>query len=89
MGLELSTDDGVRGATYAELAYQTAGRAGMWTKAPDPVDVSSWIERALVLSEAGTPARCKALIARGFWSATGDIRGGSRSVGHRRGAWGS
>jgi tetratricopeptide (TPR) repeat protein len=71
--LELSSDSGVRGATYAELAYQTSFRAGMWTKAPDPGDVSLWIEQGLALAEAGTAARCKALIARGFWSPTGDV----------------
>jgi hypothetical protein len=71
--LALTNDLGVQGATYAELAYQTSFRAGMWTKAPDPVDVSSWIEQALMFAEGGTAARCKALIARGDWSASGDV----------------
>jgi tetratricopeptide (TPR) repeat protein len=71
--LALSTDVGVRGATYAELAYQTSFRAGMWAKAPDPHSVSSWIEQALLHTEPGTAARCKALIARGTWTASGDV----------------
>ena len=71
--LQLSIDPGVRGATYAELAYQTSFRSGMWPKAPSPDDVSSWIEQALAFAETGTAARCKALIARGFWSASGDV----------------
>ena len=66
--LALSADPRVRAATYAELGYQMSFRAGMWTKAPDPDAVASWIEHALVLTDPQTSARCKALIARCFWS---------------------
>ena len=66
--LAVCIDRAVCGATYAELAYQTSFRAGMWNRAPDRQLVSSWIDQALKLSEQGSAARCKALVARVFWS---------------------
>jgi class 3 adenylate cyclase/tetratricopeptide (TPR) repeat protein len=66
--LSIGIDPTVRGETYAELAYQTSFRAGMWNKAPDRDLVSSWIEHALRLSAPGTAARVKALCAQVFWS---------------------
>lgn len=50
--------------TFSELAFQTATRAGMWKRRPDPQLIEGWIERALELSATDTPARAKALIAR-------------------------
>ncbi len=70
--LERTSDPAVRGATYAELAYQTSFRAAMWPTAPNPGTVSSWVDQALALTEPGTAARCKALIASAFWSTTTD-----------------
>ena len=55
-------------ATYAELAYQTSCRAGMWKKAPDRNLVDGWIAKALELSEPKSAARAKGLIAKIFWS---------------------
>jgi tetratricopeptide (TPR) repeat protein len=78
--LELSGDPGARGATYAELAYQTSFRAGMWPRAPDPDDVSAWIEQGLALTGRATAGRCKALIARSFWSATGEVAAAQEAV---------
>jgi hypothetical protein len=71
--LDLTEDPAVLGATYAELAYQTSFRAGMWPQAPDPVEVESWIHQGLSLTRPDTGERAKALIARSFWSTTGDI----------------
>ena len=48
---------------YAELAYQTVQRAGMWKTQPDSSVVSGWIEKALDLAQDGTDARAKALMA--------------------------
>jgi class 3 adenylate cyclase/tetratricopeptide (TPR) repeat protein len=66
--LELTDDDRVRGETYAELAYQTSFRSGMWMRAPDRELVDGWIERAVELSEPDSPARAKVLCAEVFWS---------------------
>ena len=49
---------------YAELAFQTIARAGMWGTAPPSELVQGWIERALELAAPDTAARAKALIAR-------------------------
>jgi class 3 adenylate cyclase/predicted ATPase len=49
---------------YAELAFQTMARAGMWGTAPSSDLVQRWIERALELAAPDTSARAKALIAR-------------------------
>jgi tetratricopeptide (TPR) repeat protein len=57
----------VLGELYAELAYETTGRAGMWTRFPDRDLVEGWIDRALELAEPGTRARAQALIAIGYW----------------------
>src|SRR5439155_25131607 len=36
-------EEPVLGELYAELAYETSGRAGMWTQFPDPDLVQGWI----------------------------------------------
>jgi tetratricopeptide (TPR) repeat protein len=65
--LELTDDRLTRGETYAELAYQTSFRAGMWTRAPERALVSSWIVNGIELTEPGTAARVKALCAQVYW----------------------
>jgi class 3 adenylate cyclase/tetratricopeptide (TPR) repeat protein len=67
--LELTEEPRLRGATYAELAVQTATRSAMWRRRPDRAVVHKWIDQALELTEPETPARVKALSARGFWAA--------------------
>jgi hypothetical protein len=55
------------GEVYAELAYQTAQRAGMWQRRLDTSLVEGWIERALAGSVEGTPASVRALVASSLW----------------------
>jgi class 3 adenylate cyclase/tetratricopeptide (TPR) repeat protein len=52
---------------YAEMAYQTSGRPGMWTRFPDRDRVDGWIDRAMELAEPGSRARAQALIALCYW----------------------
>jgi hypothetical protein len=66
--LELATDPATRADTYADLAHQTAIRAGMWRTRPESEVVNGWIEQALELAEPESPARAKALIAHAFWA---------------------
>lgn len=66
--LELTSDRAVRARTYADLAHQTSGRAGMWKTAPDHDVVAGWIETALELADPETPERAKALIAKAYWA---------------------
>jgi class 3 adenylate cyclase len=65
--LETSTDPAFTADTYAELAFQTAIRSGMWVVRPDSALLGSWIDRALELADPESPARAKALLARAFW----------------------
>jgi class 3 adenylate cyclase len=52
---------------YSDLAVETAGRPGMWTKRPDPLLVKGWIDQALELAPPASPARAKALTALAAW----------------------
>jgi class 3 adenylate cyclase len=56
------------GDVYAELGLQFVNRAGMWKTQPDPAVAGEWIDRALELTEEGTEARAKTLVARAIWS---------------------
>ena len=67
LSLELAEHETEAAEIYGELAYQTAGRSGMWKKAPAAALVHGWIERALDLGGPASPARAKALIASVFW----------------------
>jgi class 3 adenylate cyclase/tetratricopeptide (TPR) repeat protein len=62
--IELAEGEDATGDLYAELAFQTLVRSGMWRTLPDRVLVDDWIDRALELAPANTPRRAKALIAR-------------------------
>jgi class 3 adenylate cyclase len=62
--IELATDDATAADLYAELAFQTLVRAGMWGVAPPADLVDGWIVRALELAGRDSAARAKALIAR-------------------------
>ena len=62
--IELASTDSTTADLYAELAFQTIVRAGMWGSAPDAEIVEGWIRHALELAGPETGARAKALIAR-------------------------
>ena len=65
--LETSNDAAFQADAYAELAFQTAIRSGMWTTRPDSTLLERWIDRALDLAGDQGPARAKALLAGVFW----------------------
>jgi class 3 adenylate cyclase len=62
--IELADDDATRADLYADCAFQTIVRAGMWGTAPEAKVVDDWIEHALELASHESAARAKALIAR-------------------------
>lgn len=64
--LELNTDPEIAADIYGELAIQTQSRRGMWMLRPSNELIEGWIASALELAKTGTPARAKALIARGL-----------------------
>ena len=62
--IELAGDGPATAELYAELAFQTLIRTGMWDAAPEAGLVAGWVDRALELAEPHGAARAKALIAR-------------------------
>ena len=62
--IELADDGATQADLYADCAFQTLVRAGMWGTAPEAKVVEDWIARALELASADSAARAKALIAR-------------------------
>jgi class 3 adenylate cyclase len=52
---------------YAELAFESAMRGGMWKRPLDHAFVQRWLARALELAEPGGVARARALVARSMW----------------------
>ena len=62
--IELADDGATRADLYADCAFQTIVRAGMWGTAPEAKVVDDWIEQALELASRESAARAKALIAR-------------------------
>ena len=65
--LQVCVDRATCADTYSLLAFHTSVRAGMWKRRPDPELVEGWIQQALELSDPGTPARARALLAQSFW----------------------
>jgi class 3 adenylate cyclase len=66
--MEKTTDPATVGDLYAELAYETAIRSGMWRRRPGKELVDGWIERALAETDRDTPGRARALIALASWN---------------------
>jgi len=64
--LEVCPDRATCADTYGLLAFHTASRSGMWRVRPDREVIGEWVERALELSEPGTAARARGLIARAY-----------------------
>jgi hypothetical protein len=52
---------------YADLAFETALRSGIWRRMPERELVANWIERALASAPAESAARAKALAAKARW----------------------
>jgi class 3 adenylate cyclase len=65
--LKTCEDPATCGDTYSLLAFHTATRSGMWKRRPEQGLVDGWIERALELTDRGSEAYVRALIARGYW----------------------
>jgi hypothetical protein len=64
--LEGTTERAIEADTYSVLAFHTATRAAMWKRRPAHDLIAGWIDRAMELSESGSPAHVRALIARAF-----------------------
>jgi class 3 adenylate cyclase len=62
--LELTTDDRELAETYAELAFESALRGGMWKRRPSEQMVDEWTSRALAHVKPRSPEHVKTLVAR-------------------------
>ena len=60
-------DERVRSELYAELAYESALRSGIWQQMPDRTRIDDWVDRALAGAPPDSRARAMALIARARW----------------------
>jgi class 3 adenylate cyclase/tetratricopeptide (TPR) repeat protein len=65
--LELSDDPVERADAYAELAFQSATRSGMWRRRPERDVMEDWTSRALAGVQQGGAAHVKALLARVYF----------------------
>jgi hypothetical protein len=77
--LQGASDPAERAAIYADLAFQTSTRRGMWKTRPADDLVEEWIEQALELAEPASAARAKGLLARSFVEPEGS-EGAAREV---------
>lgn len=71
--LELDDDPAVVADVYGELAIQTTSRRGMWMRRPANDLIEGWIENALTLAGPGSRSQAKALIARAWLTADGNL----------------
>jgi class 3 adenylate cyclase len=62
--LELTEDERERAETYAELAFDSALRSGMWKSRPPEHVVDEWTSRALAHVQPRSPEHVKTLVAR-------------------------
>jgi class 3 adenylate cyclase len=65
--LELTDDARERAETYADLAFQTASRSGMFQSHPARELSREWSSLAIAGAPAGSSAHVRALIAQGLW----------------------
>ena len=63
------TDDPrVQSELYAEIAFESALRSGIWQQMPERSTVDTWVDHALASSPPDGRARAMALIARARWN---------------------
>jgi len=62
--LELTEDERQRSETYAELAFESGLRSGMWRRRPPEHVVDEWTSRALAHVKPRSPEHVKTLVAR-------------------------
>jgi hypothetical protein len=65
--LQLTEDRGALAELYAELAFESVMRGGMWKRPLDHALVEGWIGRSLDLAQPGGAAYARALVARSLW----------------------
>jgi class 3 adenylate cyclase len=61
-------DERARSELYAEIAFESALRSGIWKQMPGRETIDDWVDRALAGAPPDSRARAMALIARARWS---------------------
>jgi class 3 adenylate cyclase len=69
-----------RAELYSVLASETAVRLGMWRTRPDREMVKSWIDEALELTEEGSAARARTLVAMAAWDSASGLEPARNAV---------
>jgi class 3 adenylate cyclase len=69
--IALASEQQERAELYSLLASETAVRLGMWRTRPDRQVLRKWIDKALELTDEGSPARVQALVALAAWDSGG------------------
>ncbi len=65
--IELTESPEALADLYAELAFETVMRGGMWKRPLDHALVKGWLAQALELAEVGSAAHARALVAKSTW----------------------
>jgi len=66
--IDLTAQPSVLGELYAELAFESTMRGGMWVKHPDTALIESWFGRALELAATGSRARAQGLVTKALYT---------------------
>ena len=66
--LELTDDPQERSEIYAQLAYESALRSGMWRRRPARMLLEEWTSQAAANVATDSAPYAKALISRAFWA---------------------
>jgi len=78
--IALAAEQQTRADLYGVLAYETTVRLGMWRAKPDQEMVKRWVDQALDLAEAESPARVRALAALAAWDSSGGMEPAREAV---------
>jgi class 3 adenylate cyclase/tetratricopeptide (TPR) repeat protein len=71
--LDLEEDPLRQAEIYAELAFHSGIRMGMWRTRPDRERAAAWLEQALARTPPGSRLRALALTAQAFWEPHGSL----------------
>ena len=70
--LELGEDAEERAEVYADLAFQTASRSGMWQHRPPGELMEEWTSQAIAGAKTGSATHVKGLLGRIYWGLDDD-----------------
>jgi hypothetical protein len=68
--IDEADEEVLRSELYAEIAFESVLRSGIWQQMPARETVDDWVDRALRHAPSDSRARAMALIARARWNPT-------------------